>query len=64
MNINGKISGNYFTKENVYTNMFDMYFKDEVTGEKIIVFNTQIRKQFKHELENRRKVYNRSKNVP
>ena len=31
--------------------MFDLYFKDEVDGEKILVFNSRIRKEFKHELE-------------
>ena len=45
-----KLSGNMFEKENEKTTMFDMYFKCGVTGEKIIVFNTDIRKKYKHEL--------------
>ena len=32
--------------------MFDLYFKDDIKGEKILVFNTKIRKLYKHELEN------------
>lgn len=32
--------------------MFDLYFKYDMQGEKILVFNAEIRKQFKHELEN------------
>lgn len=31
--------------------MFDIYFKDNIGGEKILVFNSKIRKKFKHELE-------------
>ena len=45
-----KLSGNKFEKENEKTTMFDMYFKQGITGEKIIVFNTDIRKKYKHEL--------------
>lgn len=45
------LSGNKFTKENVKTTMFDMYFKDGILGEKVIVFRTDIRKKYKHELE-------------
>ena len=50
-----KLSGNRFKIENVKTTMFDMYFKDEVTGEKILVFNADIRKKYKHELEDNEK---------
>ncbi len=46
-----KLSGNKFEKENAKTTMFDMYFKDGVTGEKILVFRTDVRKKYKHELE-------------
>ena len=42
---------NKFEKENAKTTMFDMYFKDGVTGEKILVFRTDVRKKYKHELE-------------
>ena len=31
--------------------MFDLYFKDDIQGEKIIVFNSKIRKQYYHILE-------------
>ena len=45
------ISGKKFKKNYLKTTMFDLYFKDDIQGEKILVFNTKIRKQFKHELE-------------
>lgn len=45
-----KLSGNFFLKENERTTMFDLYFKQGTLGEKIIVFNTEVRKMFKHEL--------------
>ena len=35
--------------------MFDLYFKDEIGGEKILVFNSRIRKKYKHELEENEK---------
>lgn len=50
-----KLSGNLFDRENERTTMFDMYFKHGIVGEKILVFNTEIRKQFKHEIENSEK---------
>ena len=31
--------------------MFDLYFKDNIKGEKILVFNSEIRKKYKHEVE-------------
>lgn len=48
----GNISGNRFKEDEMISTMFDLYFKDDVMGEKILVFNTKIRKIFKHELEN------------
>lgn len=45
-----KLSGNRFEKENENTTMFDMYFKNGIIGEKIIVFKTSIRVKYKHEL--------------
>ena len=45
------LSGNKFFKENIKTTMFNMYFKEGITGEKIIVFKTELRKKYKHELE-------------
>lgn len=45
----GKISGKFFTKE--ITTMFDLYFKENVGGEKRVVFNSKIRKKYSYELE-------------
>ena len=45
------LSGNKFVYENQYTTMFDMYFKQNIVGEKILVFKTNIRKKYCHELE-------------
>lgn len=38
-----------------FTTMFDLYFKQGENGEKALVFNTEIRKQYKYELENKEK---------
>ena len=46
---NGNNMGNNFKKEK--TTMFDLYFKEGETGEKAIVFYSNIRKKYKHELE-------------
>lgn len=46
---NGKNMGQTFKKEK--TTMFDLYFKEEENGEKALVFYTNIRKKYKHELE-------------
>lgn len=48
-----KLSGNMFERENEKTTMFDLYFKHGIVGEKILVYNTNIRKQFRHEIEKR-----------
>lgn len=45
----GNNMGNDF--KNKETTMFDLYFKEGETGEKAIVFLSNIRKQYKHELE-------------
>ena len=47
---NGNNIGNDF--KNKETTMFDLYFKEGETGEKAIVFFTDIRKKYKHELVN------------
>lgn len=47
---NGKNMGNEFKKQK--TTMFDLYFKEGETGEKAIVFFSNIRKKYKNELEN------------
>lgn len=46
----GKNMGENFSKET--SKMFDLYFKEGETGEKALVFNGKIRKQYKYELEN------------
>ena len=38
------------------TTMFDLYFKEGEDGEKAIVFYSEIRKKYKHELENKEKI--------
>lgn len=47
----GKISGNKFPEDIHRSDMFSLYFREDITGEKILVFKTEIRKKFKHELE-------------
>ena len=51
----GNISGKNFSKNYMESTMFDLYFKQNIQGEKILVFNTKIRKKFKHELEQNEK---------
>lgn len=46
----GKNMGNNFKKDK--SKMFDLYFKEGENGEKALVFNSEIRKQYKYELEN------------
>ena len=46
----GNIDGTLF--KNSTSTMFDLYFKEGATGEKAIVFYADIRKKYKHELEN------------
>lgn len=50
---NGKIDGTNF--ENETSTMFDLYFKEKVTGEKNLVYYADIRKKYKHETENNEK---------
>ena len=40
---------------NMESTMFDLYFKQDIGGEKILVFNAEIRKKYKHELEKNEK---------
>lgn len=47
----GRISGNKFDEKIYRSDMFSLYFREKITGEKILVFKTKIRKKFKHELE-------------
>ena len=48
---NGKISGKEFSQKEHITTMFDLYFKEDIGGEKIIVYNSKFRKQYSHQLE-------------
>lgn len=49
---NGNNMGNNFPEDNYESSMFDLYFKEGITGEKALVFNSSIRKKFKYRLEN------------
>lgn len=49
----GKNIGNILKKET--NTMFDLYYKEKEDGEKAIVFYSEIRKQYKHELEKNEK---------
>lgn len=51
----GNNMGNNFPDDNYESSMFDLYFKEGITGEKILVYNASIRKKFKYELENNEK---------
>ena len=47
---NGDIDGTSFKNET--STMFDLYFKEGATGEKNLVYYAEIRKKYKHQLEN------------
>ena len=49
----GENMGKTFQKN--CTTMFDLYFKEGEDGEKALVFNSKIRKQYKYELEDKEK---------
>lgn len=49
----GKIDGTSFKYDE--STMFDLYFKEKATGEKNLVYYANIRKQYKHQLENNEK---------
>lgn len=52
---NTKVSGNKFYIEDKETTMFDMYFKENMDGEKILLYNTAIRKKYSYILEENEK---------
>lgn len=52
-NQNGENMGNLF--KNKKTTMFDLYFKEGENGEKALVFNSNIRNKYKHQLVNNEK---------
>lgn len=47
--------GSLFKENNYETNMFNLYFKDGLTGDKLLVYLTNIRKQYKYILEKNEK---------
>ena len=51
----GQNMGNNFIENNYQSTMFDLYFKDGITGEKALVYNTSIRKNFEYKLEHNEK---------
>ena len=52
---NGKISGKEFSQKEYKTTMLDLYFKEDIGGEKILVYNGKIRKMYSHQLEHNEK---------
>ena len=48
---NGENMGNDFPEDGHQSTMFDLYFKEEVTGEKALVYKTRIRKDYEYEVE-------------
>lgn len=51
----GNISGKKFSENELISTMFDLYFKDDIQGEKIVVFNSKVRKKYTNKLENNEK---------
>ena len=47
----GNISGKVFPTNYMKSTMFELYFRYNIEGEKILVFKAKVRKKFKHELE-------------
>ena len=50
-NEKGEISGTKFAQDEQRSDMFSLFYREKVTGEKILVFKTEIRKKYKHILE-------------
>lgn len=48
---NKKNMGNKFPKDEHRSDMFSLYFRENITGEKSLVFNTEIRKKYSYKLE-------------
>ena len=48
---NGNNMGNEFPENNYRSDMFSLYFREGITGEKAIAFNSKIRKKFEYKLE-------------
>ena len=48
---NGNNMGNEFPENKYRSDMFSLYFREGITGEKAIAFNSKIRKKFEYKLE-------------
>lgn len=48
---NGNNMGNNFPEENYLSTMFDLYFKEGITGEKALVYRGAIRRRYMYKLE-------------
>lgn len=48
---NQKLIGSTYPHDHEIARVFDMYFKEKITGDKLFIFKSKIRKQFKHKLE-------------
>ena len=51
----GNNMGNDFPEDNYISTMFDLYFKEKITGEKALVFKSSIRRRYDYELEGEEK---------
>jgi hypothetical protein len=47
----GKISGNKFVEPYHRSDMFSLYFREKMKGEKVLVFKTSVRQKYHHEIE-------------
>lgn len=50
-NEKNEIIGNEFKSNNFKSKMFDLYYKQGISGDKALVYNTKIRKQYKYKIE-------------
>ena len=50
-NEKNEIIGNEFKSNNFKSKMFDLYYKQGINGDKALVYNTKIRKQYKYKIE-------------
>ena len=48
---NGDNMGNSFPDDLYRSDMFSLYFREGITGEKALVFNSKIRKKYRYKLE-------------
>ena len=45
--------GKYFNEDGQIKKIFDLYFKDDYEGDTCLIFKSEVRKKYKHELENK-----------